>query len=739
MENRNEKLRMIRRLVLTSFLVVLFINISKAQSTIRFVIIDEETNEPLVGATAFVSSTKGAISDDQGIVVLKDLLGIEFKVRFSFVGYETQTNTYLLSEIQEQPITVLMEPAIEEAEEAIVTATRSSRSIEEIPTRIEFLGTEELEEKAVMKSANIAMLLRESTGIQMQITSPSSANQSIRIQGLDGRYTQLLKDGFPLYGGFSGGLSIMQIPPLDLKQVEVIKGSNATLYGGGAIAGLVNLVSIQPEDEARFRFMLDQTSAGGTTLNTFFAKRNDKFGMSLFASGGLQNAYDVNNDNFSDIPESKALTFNPTFFYYPSADSKIRLALSGTFENRLGGNLNAIDAEQSSTNAYLQENTTNRLSYQLSYEKNWDENRLFTIKNSLLSFDRTIQEPSLIFNGQQYATFSEAAYSFGKDKSRWIVGANLYSDNFTEDSGTNNNRNYEQITTGVFVQQVEQLSETFSIESGIRFDHNNDYGWFALPRVALFYNPASKFSYRLGGGLGYKTPTIFTEDTERLSFRGLDASNLTNLDAEKSFGGNFDINYKTAIGDHWTFSVNQLFFYTQLNDPLALREVALTSSFRFENANDHTRSQGLETNLKLTYNDFKLFFNYALIDTEEKFDNRNDQKPLTAKHNIGAVLVYEEEGKWRIGFEAYYTGEQYRRDLTRTDNYWITGLMVLRKFKQISLYSNFENFSDTRQSKFEDINLGFDMNPEQLDIWAPLEGFVVNFGIIIDFGHSEHH
>ena len=72
---------------------------------------------------------------------------------------------------------------------------------------------------------------------------------SIRIQGLDGRYTQILKDGMPIYGGFAGGLSIMQIPPLDLKQVELIKGSNSTLYGGGAIAGIVNLITIKPTDK----------------------------------------------------------------------------------------------------------------------------------------------------------------------------------------------------------------------------------------------------------------------------------------------------------------------------------------------------------------------------------------------------------------------------------------------------------------------------------------------------------
>jgi iron complex outermembrane receptor protein len=607
---------------------MLFTQVAVAQTNIQFLILDAETSEPLVGATAFVSNTKGGISNGEGLVTLMNLAGTEVEVRFSFVSYETQINIYKFSELGEQLIVIMMEPAVEESEEAIVTATRTSRSIEEIPTRIEFLGTEELEEKAIMKSANIAMLLRESTGIQMQITSPSSANQSIRIQGLDGRYTQLLRDGFPLYGGFSGGLSIMQIPPLDLKQVEVIKGSNATLYGGGAIAGLVNLVSIQPEDEARFRLMIDQTSAGGSTVNTFFAKRNDKFGISLFASGNNQNAYEVNGDDFSDIPESKALTFNPTFFYYPTDDSKIRLALSGTFENRLGGNLDAIEAGESGATSYLQENNTNRLSYQLSYEKKWDENRSFTLKNSLLSFDRTIQEPSLVFEGQQYATFSEAAYTLGSTKSQWVLGANLYSDQFSDKGINNSLLNYSQTTAGLFVQQVTQSSEFFSVESGMRLDYNTDYGWFVLPRVALLFNPKSKFSYRLGGGFGYKTPTIFSEETERLSFRGLNASNLSNLGAENSYGGNFDINYKTAIGDRWTFSLNQLFFYTRIDNPLVLQEAQMQNVFSFFNATEPVFSQGLETNLKLTYNEFKLFINYALIDTQEEFDFRNAQKPL---------------------------------------------------------------------------------------------------------------
>lgn len=723
------------RLLVPALLCLGMTHVVWGQQILKFRILDWETNQPLAGATASISPTIGDIADAIGLVTLNlpnDQTMV--KVTFSFVGYATQSREVKLPISTSEIVLIFLQTEEEEMEEVIVTTTRNSRSIEDIPTRIEFLGTEELEEKAVMRSDNIAMLLRESTGIQMQVTSPSSANQSIRIQGLDGRYTQLLKDGFPLFGGFSGGLSIMQIPPLDLKQVEVIKGSNSTLYGGGAIAGLVNLVSIQPEEDPRFKVMIDQTSAGGTTLNTFSASRNNQFGYSFFASGNRQNAYDPNSDNFSEIPNVRRLTLNPTFFYYPSDKSKLRLSLNGTFEDRLGGNLDAIDAERPSNTQYLQENMTRRLSYQVSYSRRWGAGNELVIKNSLLHFDRSIDQFNYAFAGEQWSTFSEATYSFGNEMSNWVLGLNVYSDEFKEGELINSDRSYDQLTGGVFVQHVSKLSNRFSVESGLRLDKNNDYGWFALPRLSLFYKPNTKLTYRLGGGFGYKTPTIFTEDTERLSFRGLNSFNLEDLEAERSYGGNFDINYRTAIGSDWTFSLNQLFFYTRLNDPLVLVQNPVNNFF-FENATGPVSSRGVESNMKLTYKDFKFFFNYALIDTRLEYEDQNDQKPLTAKHNIGAVLVYEEEGKWRLGLETYYTSQQLRSDLSETDDFWIVGFMALRKFSKISVYLNFENFTDTRQSRFERINLGASMTPELLDVWAPLEGFVVNGGLILELGH----
>lgn len=712
--------------------LLLICSVVQAQNSLTFKILDGETNEPLIGATVYASASSGAIADENGLATLNNISAGSLTVRISFIGYETQRNTYQIPFEGSTPIEILMHQHEEEMEEMVVTATRTSRSIEDIPTRIEFLGAEELQEKSVMRSANIAMLLRESTGIQMQVTSPSSANQSIRIQGLDGRYTQLMKDGFPLYGGFSGGLSIMQIPPLDLRQVEVIKGSNSTLYGGGAIAGLVNLVSIRPEEEALTKLMVDLTSAAGTTLNAFHASAEDRWSYTFFGSAHRQTAYDANDDNFSDLPETRSLTFNPTIFFKPSETDEFRLALNGTFEGRWGGNLTAVDNREPSAQNYLQENESRRMSYQLSYTKTLDENRRLSIKNSLLHFDRGIHQYQYGFDGEQTATFSEATYSFGEPRSSWLVGMNVYSDQFKESHSSNNDRSYSQFIAGAFVQQNTQITDLWSLEAGLRLDQSNNYGLQTLPRLSLMYKAHPKLTLRLGGGLGYKLPTIFTEDTERLSFQGLESFNLNNLDAEQSYGGNFDINYSTAIGDEWTFSLNQLFYYTQLNNPVVLAGPSIEGTYSFQNANGNLSSKGLETNLKLTYQDFKLFVNYALIDTELGY-GASLQKPLTAKHNIGAVLVYEEHEKWRIGLESYYTGKQFRSDYTATDDYWLVGFMAIRKFEHISLYVNFENFTDTRQSRFENINLSNSMNPEALEIWAPMDGFIVNGGIILEF------
>src|SRR5690349_16369910 len=120
-------------------------------------------------------------------------------------------------------------------EDVIVRSTRSDKRVQDEALRVEVLGREEIEEKLLMTPGDIAMLRSETTGLRVQVTSPGLGGASLRIQGLRGRYTQLLSDGLPLYGGQSGSIGLLQIPPMDRGQVEVIKGVASSLFGSSAL------------------------------------------------------------------------------------------------------------------------------------------------------------------------------------------------------------------------------------------------------------------------------------------------------------------------------------------------------------------------------------------------------------------------------------------------------------------------------------------------------------------------
>lgn len=718
-----------KKILIVSFFMALNLCVY-AQNTLNIVVKNSETKEPLIGVTTSIKGTSiGGTSNEKGQIILSNIPDGIQEIHFSYVGFEEFIEKIEFPLKDTNVIEILLKENSEELEGVVITSTRSTRSIQNIPTRIEFIGSEELGEKGNMKPGDIRMLLAESTGIHVQTTSPTSANASIRIQGLDGRYTQILKDGFPIYSGASSGLGLLQIPPLDLKQVEVIKGSTSTLYGGGAIAGLVNLISKTPTEERDLRFHLNGTSGRGLDINGFYGQKFKKIGTTIFASHNRNGAYDPAQIGLSAIPQFERYVLNPKLFVYFNDKTKMNFGINTTIENRLGGDMLYIKGKGDNTHQYFEENKTQRYSTQFVFDHTVNENSFVQIKNSVSYFNRNTAIPNYEFEGTQTATFTEASYTHSKEKSEWVTGVNVWTDNFKEKQITVFPlRDYNHTTFGAFVQNSFKATDWLQLETGLRTDYVIDYGAVFLPRVSAFFRIANGLTSRIGGGFGYKTPTIFTEESERIQYQNVMPIDDNTNKLEKSYGANADINYRTNIGDDWTFSINHLFFYTYLDNPLLLQNIA-TNTYQLINSSGYIHTKGTETNIKIGYDDFKLFLGYTYTDAQLRQNGTNTENPLTPKHRINSVLMYEIEDKWKIGLEAYYFSQQKLNDGTTGKDYVICGFMAEKIWERFSLYINFENFLDTRQTRFDNIYTGTITNPVFRDIYAPLDGFVINGGI----------
>jgi outer membrane receptor for ferrienterochelin and colicins len=346
-----------------------------------------------------------------------------------------------------------------------------------------------------------------------------------------------------------------------------------------------------------------------------------------------------------------------------------------------------------------------------------------------------LTQPDYRFAGRQVASFTEASYTHTGERAEWIGGGNLWTERYTE-NGAALGRNYEHVTAGAFLQNNYKAASWLTMETGLRTDYHNRYGLFVLPRISALLRLSERLTSRVGGGLGYKAPTIFTEEAESLGFRNVLPLDQDNARAETSVGANFDVNYRTTLFDVLDVSVNQLFFYTRLNHALVLDIPAIITPgpssdvYRFANADGPIASRGLETNVRVGYEDFKLYAGYSLVDTRRRYtgEEYNSPIPLTARHRVNLVGVYEQEGKFRVGVEAYYIGRKPLSTGEQSRSYWLMGLRGERRWKHFSLFVNFENLLNIRQDRYQAVVLPPVERPSFREVWAPLEGTVVNGG-----------
>ncbi|MCC6289850.1 MAG: TonB-dependent receptor [Chitinophagaceae bacterium] len=707
--------------------VVIFSASATAQSVLTIKTINAATGEPIEAITISVNSKAINKTDRAGIATLRLNAG-KVLLHFSSVTY-TDADTLINIPFPDTLKVMLTEKQTLLRDVTIVASTRNNQRIENSPLKVEVLGREEMEEESSIKPGGIASILGDVSGVQIQQSSATSGNANVRIQGLDGRYTQILRDGMPLYDGFSGGFGILSIPPLDLKQVELIKGSASTLYGGGAIGGLVNIISRKPTTQQQAVVSINQTTLKETNFNTYLSKRYARFGYTFFGGYNYQKAVDVNKDGFSDAPDLNGLVIHPKLFFYPDSKTSITAGYTGTFEKRNGGDMKVLSGNADAMHRYFEKNTISRHSVELTAQRNLSNGKSLDFKNSLSSFNRKISNNEIDFTGRQINYFTELSLLIPYHTNNFVAGINITGDAFKKITNDIPLNNFSNNTIGVFAQNSWNIKDNTTIEAGLRNDYQFTYGNFFLPRLAIFHRMNEHWAARAGVGLGYKIPNALAPQIVDYAIQNIQSLPLT-IKAEKSIGYNAEVNYKTTWGDNNEIFINQAFFLTQLSNPI-IATVAGNGNVTFNNMNKPVVSQGSDTYIRALIHNWEIYAGYTLTFAERKYLERNQFVPLTPKNRFAFTLVRDfEKTGFRFGIEGSYTGKQHREDYTLTPGYLFIAAMMEKKIgKHVSVVLNGENMLNYRQSKVEALYTGSIANPTFSPLWAPIDGRVINLSV----------
>ena len=685
------------------------------------------SGEPIPGVHVMLENTyQGGVTDGNGRVVVQDIPTGLHTLVLSFIGYKTYRTSYTFPLADTARFYVIhLVTADHEIEVVEITSTRTNSRIEDMPLKVEVVAQEDLEEESTVVPGNISSILCDLSVITIQHVGAVNGNDAIRMQGLDPKYTQIMRDGLPLYGGFSSSIGVLCIPPLDLKQVEIIKGSASTLYGGGAIGGLINFISKTPEDSSRAILTLNETSLMETNVNSFFSGKKGKMGFTLFGGANVKSAADINKDGFSEVPSDKNYIFHPRLFFDLSKKSKLNLGVNSIYDDRSGGDMFAILHGADTIHPFLEKEKTLRNTVDVSFSHSTNGRHFFTFRTAGSEFSRAMDYHGFSFDGTQYSSYTEANDLIKFSRHTVVAGFNVTSESFRKNkSDSVAFGNYDYYTLGSFIQDDWQIAEKVSVQSGLRYDHQNQHGSFVLPRLSVFYKPGAHWSVRLAAGTGYKIPNLFDVATPSSSL----LNNAAVITPERSFGVNADINYHAFLFDVVGVQVNQALYYTNITNPVVLTANAFGQQV-LGNGSFSVNSYGTDTYVRLSYKEVELYLGYNHTEALQVFSSATLNMPFNPKDKLSGTLAYSVEGKWRMGVEWCSTKNQYIEDNKRVHDFLIFAAMLERKFAHGSIVLNSENLGDIRQSKFEKIVEGSAKDPVFKPIWGPLEGRVINLSL----------
>ena len=643
--------------------------------------------------------------------------------------YEFLVYLYLLQNPPPPP----SEEAVTYEEEVIVTATRSGRRVQDEPLRVEVVPAEEVQEKIMMTPGDVSMLLGETNGLRVQTTSPSLGGANVRIQGMRGRYTQILADGLPLYGGQTGSIGLLQIPPMDLGQVEVIKGVASALYGVSAIGGVVNLVSRRPREEPEREILLNGTSHTGADGILWAAdKLNERWGYTFLGGTHVQGRSDLDEDGWTDLPMYRRAVVRPRLFWDDGTGKSLLVALGATAEARRGGTMPGASAPDGGT--FPENLNTQRFDGGAVGRFITRHGHILAMRGSATWQEHDHTFGSVLEHDAHRTWFGEASLTGTSGVHTWVVGGALQRDTYA--SREVPRFDFAYTVPGVFAQDEYVAARWLTLSASGRVDVHTEHGTFVSPRVSALLKPAGQWTGRVSAGRGYFAPTPFTEETEATGLTVL--APLPELEPERADSLSADVTWART-----PFEVTTTVFYSRVRDPLQVKETGLaTFPIAIANAEGPTRTRGTELIARYHRDEpaLDVILTHMYLWSTEADPNRvaiRREVPLNPRH-AGSLDVLGEIGPARIGFEVFLTGRQ-----TLDDNpyrgqgrgYVLWGALLDWNFGRGRVFVNAENLGDVRQTADDPL-----VRPTRaadgrwtVDAWAPLEGRTINAGVRVRF------
>ena len=557
----------------------------KSDAHIAGHVLDAHTKEHLSFVNVQVEGTAlGCLTDESGHFYLKNLPEGELTIVFSMMGYETEKRTVTLR----RDTLIEMNVAIAEKsfmiDNVVVTANKYETKQREVATIVNVIPPLIIESTT---SNSMADVLNFQTGLRVEETCSNCGVPQIRINGLEGQYTQILMDSRPIFSSLASVYGLEQLPAGMVDRIEVIRGGGSALYGANAIAGVVNIITKEPSRNSlnisnSSAFTQQGTYDINTNMNASVVSENQKAGLFLFGVQRNRQQYDRDNDGYSDIPHLNSTTVGFRSYFKTSDYSKITAEYHHTTEFRRGGyGIDSLQPHESPLTEQLRHNIDAATAKWDMYTA--DNKHFVSVYTSFQHIARdsyfgTNYNPNAYGKSTDIVSVTGAQYRFSYPCG--IMNADLsagaeYSYNQLRDQILGYDRNtLQRVHLGGGYVQNEWKNKQWSILVGGRLEQHSllDKPVFS-PRANIRYTPIEPIILRLSYASGYRAPQIYEEDLHvgavggEVSLISLDE----NLKPEYSHSISGSIDMYKRFGK-WDLNFTLEGFFTQLNDVFTLVE-----------------------------------------------------------------------------------------------------------------------------------------------------------------------